>query len=109
MARPTRAGTSRPWNSPTSWSAKSAPACAPFVPDADARAQERTRITRTRPDLGDRGGEATALNEAATLHQLSSEPAEAEACHQRALELARATGSARDGAHAQPAWAVAPR
>src|SRR5580692_11539490 len=46
MARPTRAGTSRPWNSPRSWSAKSAPACAPFVPDANARAQERTRITR---------------------------------------------------------------
>src|SRR5215468_3896139 len=35
MARPTRAGTSRPWNSPRSWSAKSAPACAPFVPDAN--------------------------------------------------------------------------
>jgi hypothetical protein len=59
-------------------------------------------------DLGDRGGEATALNETATLHQLSGEPAEAEACHQRALGLARATGSAWDGAHAQPAWAVAP-
>ncbi|WP_205660988.1 hypothetical protein [Amycolatopsis vastitatis] len=43
---PTRAGTSRPWNSPTSWSAKSAPACAPFVPDTNTQAQERTRITR---------------------------------------------------------------
>jgi len=31
-------------DSPRSWSAKSAPACAPFVPDANARAQERTPV-----------------------------------------------------------------
>jgi hypothetical protein len=36
--------------SPRSWYAKSAPACAPSVPDANARAQERTRgIPGARP------------------------------------------------------------
>ena len=40
------------------------------------------------------------LNETATLHRINGEPAEAEACHRRALELARAIGAARDEAHA---------
>jgi tetratricopeptide (TPR) repeat protein len=51
-------------------------------------------------DLGDRGGEAMALNERGTLHWVSDDLAQAESCHQRALDLARAIGSAWDEAHA---------
>ena len=51
-------------------------------------------------DLGDRSAEATALNEIGTLHLACGKPAEAEACHQQALELARAIGSSWDEAHA---------
>jgi tetratricopeptide (TPR) repeat protein len=41
-------------------------------------------------DLGGRGGEAEALNERGTLHRVSGELAQAQGCHQQALELARA-------------------
>jgi tetratricopeptide (TPR) repeat protein len=51
-------------------------------------------------DLGDRGGQAAALNEIGTLHRVSGQPGAAEACHQQALELARAIGSAPDEARA---------
>ena len=51
-------------------------------------------------DLGDRGGEATALNERGTLHRVSGDLAEAEGCHQRALDLAGAIASSWDEAHA---------
>ena len=51
-------------------------------------------------DLGNRGGEAEALNETGTLHRLSGEPAVAEVHHQQALELARAIGTVRDEAQA---------
>ncbi|QMU74123.1 hypothetical protein GXP74_29615 [Streptacidiphilus sp. P02-A3a] len=44
-----RAATSQPWNSPRSWSAKSAPACAPFAAEANApvRARSRTGVRDT--------------------------------------------------------------
>jgi hypothetical protein len=51
-------------------------------------------------DLGDRGGEAMALNETGTLYRLRGEPASAQAHHQQALDLARAIGTAWDEAHA---------
>jgi len=51
-------------------------------------------------DLGDRGGEATALNERGTLHRVSGDLAEAEGCHQQVLELAHAIDSSWDEAHA---------
>ncbi len=38
------------------------------------------------------------LNETGTLHWLSGEPTQAEACHQQALELARRIGSTQDEA-----------
>jgi len=50
-------------------------------------------------DLGDRGGEVTALNERGTLHRVSADLARAEWCHRRALELARAIASSWDEAH----------
>jgi Tetratricopeptide repeat len=40
------------------------------------------------------------LNERATLHRVSGEPAQATDCHQQALELARAISSSWDEAHA---------
>jgi hypothetical protein len=51
-------------------------------------------------DLGNRDGEAEALNEAGTLHRVSDELAQAEGCHQQAPELACATASSWDEAHA---------
>ena len=51
-------------------------------------------------DLGDVGGEAEALNEKGTLHQVSGDLAQAERCHRRALDLARDTASSWDEAHA---------
>jgi tetratricopeptide (TPR) repeat protein len=51
-------------------------------------------------DLGDRGGEAEALNKRGTLHRISGDLAQAGGCHQRALEVARAIASSWDEAHA---------
>ena len=51
-------------------------------------------------DLGSRGGEAMVLNQRGTLHRVSSDLAQAEGCHQQALELARAIASSWDEAHA---------
>ena len=52
------------------------------------------------PRLGDRGGETEALNEAGTLYRVSGDLAQAEGCHQQALDLARAIASSWDEAHA---------
>ena len=41
-----------------------------------------------------------ALNEKGTLHRASGDLAQAEECHQRALDLARAIASSWDEAHA---------
>jgi tetratricopeptide (TPR) repeat protein len=51
-------------------------------------------------DLGDRSGEAEALNERGTLHRVSGDLAQAEVCHRQALDLARAIASPWDEAHA---------
>jgi tetratricopeptide (TPR) repeat protein len=51
-------------------------------------------------DIGDRDGQAGALNETGTLHRVTGSLVEAEACHQQALELARAVGRAPQQAHA---------
>ena len=51
-------------------------------------------------DLGDRGGDAEALNKKGTLHRVSGDLAQAEACHQQALDLAREIASSWDEAHA---------
>jgi tetratricopeptide (TPR) repeat protein len=51
-------------------------------------------------DLGDRRGEAEALNERGTLHRASGDLAQAEGCHRQALELARAIASHWTEAHA---------
>jgi len=40
------------------------------------------------------------LNQRGMLHRVSSDPAQAERCHQQALELARAIPSSWDEAHA---------
>jgi len=50
--------------------------------------------------LGDRGGEAEALNARGTPHRVSGELAQAEGCHQQALDLACAIDSSWDKAHA---------
>ena len=50
--------------------------------------------------LGDRVGEAETLNERGTLHRVSGDIAQAEQCHQQALDLACQVGSAWDQAHA---------
>jgi tetratricopeptide (TPR) repeat protein len=78
--------------------ARPAPAPADGAVPATARALEQALgIYR---DLGDRGGEAEALNETGTLHRVSGDLAQAEGCHQQALELARDIASTWDEAHA---------
>jgi tetratricopeptide (TPR) repeat protein len=53
-------------------------------------------------ELGDRGGEIEALNETGTLYRVSGDLAQAQWCHQQALDLARAIAitSSWDEAHA---------
>ena len=51
-------------------------------------------------EIGNRSAEAEALNEAATLYRLRGDLDRARSCHQRALDLAREIGIARDEAHA---------
>jgi tetratricopeptide (TPR) repeat protein len=58
------------------------------------------RALGTYRDIGDRGGEAEALNERGTLHRVSGDLARAEGCHRQALDLARAIASSWDEAHA---------
>jgi hypothetical protein len=45
-------------------------------------------------------GEVTTLNATGTLHRVSGNLAQADVCHQQALELARAIGASWDEAHA---------
>jgi tetratricopeptide (TPR) repeat protein len=68
--------------------------------DFPAAAQVLEQALGIYRSLGDRGGEAEALNERGTLHRASGELAQAEGCHQQALELARALASSWDEAHA---------
>jgi Flp pilus assembly protein TadD len=51
-------------------------------------------------DIGERGGEAEAVNEAGTLHRVCGDLARAGSCHRQALGLARQIGSSWDEAHA---------
>ena len=51
-------------------------------------------------DIDDRSGEAEALNERGTLYRVSGDLAQAEGCHQQALDLARAIASSCDEARA---------
>jgi tetratricopeptide (TPR) repeat protein len=51
-------------------------------------------------DIGDRNGQADALNEIATLHRVRGDLAQATACHQQALALARESSSRWLEAHA---------
>ena len=68
--------------------------------DYPAAAQALEQALGIFRDLGDRGGEAEALNEKGTLHRVSGDLAQARACHQQALEQARAIASFRTEAHA---------
>ena len=51
-------------------------------------------------DLGDRGGEAEALNEVGTLRRVRGDPDGAGTYHRQALDLAREIDSSWDEAHA---------
>jgi tetratricopeptide (TPR) repeat protein len=51
-------------------------------------------------DIGDRGGEAEALNEVGTLHRGRGDLSRSQTCHGQALELARQADSPWDEAHA---------
>jgi tetratricopeptide (TPR) repeat protein len=68
--------------------------------DYPAAAQALEQALGIYHDLGDRGGEVTALNETGTLHRVSGDLARAEGRHRQALELARAITSTWDQAHA---------
>jgi len=68
--------------------------------DYPAAAQNLEQAQRIFRDLGEWGGEATGLNETGTLHRVTGDLARAEACHQQALDLARAIASPWDEAHA---------
>ena len=68
--------------------------------DYPAAAQALEQALGIYRDLGDRGGEAEALNKRGTLHLVSGDPAQAEGCHRQALDLARAIDSSWDEAHA---------
>ena len=64
---------------------------------AAAHLAETLRLSRS---LGDRGGEATALNSVGQLHYAQGDTGLARACHQQALDLAREILSPWDEAHA---------
>jgi tetratricopeptide (TPR) repeat protein len=51
-------------------------------------------------DLRDRAGESEVLNEKGALHRVSGDLAQAEECHQQALDLGRAIASPWTEAHA---------
>ena len=66
-------------------------------PSATEAVEKALEIQR---NLGNRDGEAEALNEAGTLNRLRANPDQAQACHRQALALARDIGSAWLEAHA---------
>jgi Tetratricopeptide repeat len=89
---------SRPWP-PTATSATGSAKPTPSFTSGSCGG--RPAISRARPgpgDFADRRGEAEVLSERGTLHRLSGEPAEAEAYHRQALELARTISTAQDEA-----------
>jgi len=51
-------------------------------------------------DIGNRNGEAEALNDTGALHRISGDLARAQRCHQQALDLARVIASSRNEAKA---------
>ena len=64
-----------------------------------AAAQALEQALRIYRDIGDPDGEAEALNKRGTLHRVNGDLAQAEGCHQQALELARAIANSWDEAH----------
>ena len=68
--------------------------------DYPAAAQAREQALGIYRDIGDREGEAEARNKRGTLHRVNGDLAQAEGCHQQALELARAIANSWDEAHA---------
>jgi tetratricopeptide (TPR) repeat protein len=68
--------------------------------DYRAATQDLEHVLGIYRDLGDRGGETEALNERGTLYRVCGDLAQAQWCHQQALDLARAIASSWDEAHA---------
>ena len=68
--------------------------------DYPAAAQALERALGIYRGLGDQAGLVTALNEKGTLYRLSDDLAQAEEYHRQALDVARATASPWDEAHA---------
>ena len=64
---------------------------------AARRLEEALDIYR---DIGNRGGEAEALNETGTLHRVRGDPGQAAEYHRQALDLAREIASPQDEANA---------
>jgi hypothetical protein len=62
--------------------------------DYPAAAQVLEQALGISRDIGDRDGEAEALNETGALHRVSGDLAQAEGCHRQALDLASAIASA---------------
>jgi tetratricopeptide (TPR) repeat protein len=67
------------------------------LPGAARDLEEALAIYR---DIGERGGEVYALNEAGTLRRACGDLRQAGSCHQQALDLARQIGSAMEEARA---------
>ena len=68
--------------------------------DYPGAAQAQEQALGLYRDLGDRRGQAHALNDRAAVHRVSGDLTRAEACYQQALELARAMARLWDEAHA---------
>ena len=62
--------------------------------DYPAAAQALEEALGIYADIGDRGGEALALNDRGTLYRLTGERSLAEGCHQRSLEIFQRIGAA---------------
>jgi len=58
-----------------------------------AAAQDLEQALGIYRDIGNRVGDAEALNETGTLHRVTGDLAQAEGCHRQALDLARAMAS----------------
>ncbi len=68
--------------------------------DYPAAAQALEQALSIYRDIGDRGGEAEALNKRGVLYRVSGDLTQAEGCHQQALELARTIADSWDEADA---------